>query len=39
MGPTIAPEHGFPTALESGIAVVALGLIIASRSAATSPSS
>jgi len=30
MGPTIAPEHGFPTALESGIAVVALGLIIAS---------
>jgi glutamate:Na+ symporter, ESS family len=29
-GPTIAAEHGFPAALESGIAVATLGLIIAS---------
>ena len=29
-GPTIAEEHGFPAALESGIAVATMGLIIAS---------
>jgi ESS family glutamate:Na+ symporter len=29
-GPTIAERHGFPAALESGIAVATLGLIIAS---------
>jgi ESS family glutamate:Na+ symporter len=29
-GPPIAEEHGFPAALESGIAVATLGLIIAS---------
>ena len=29
-GPTIAAEHGFPAALESGIAVATIGLIIAS---------
>ena len=29
-GPTIAEEHGFPAALETGIAVATLGLIIAS---------
>jgi len=29
-GPTIAAEHGFPAAVESGIAVATLGLIIAS---------
>jgi ESS family glutamate:Na+ symporter len=29
-GPTIAAEHGFPTALESGIAVATISLIIAS---------
>ena len=29
-GPTIAAEHGFPTALESGLAVATISLIIAS---------
>ena len=29
-GPTIAEEHGFPAALETGIAVATLGLIVAS---------
>ena len=29
-GPTIAEDHGFPAALETGIAVATLGLIIAS---------